>query len=137
MSEQNKALARRYFEAENNGNLAAMDELIAADVVVHGGLFPELPSGPAGIKEIHTTLRTAFPDISVTVEDMIAEGDKVVTRWTIRGTHKGELMGIAPTGKQITEEGIEIFRIAGGKIVEIRLIHDRLGLMQQLGVIPS
>jgi steroid delta-isomerase-like uncharacterized protein len=79
----------------------------------------------------------AFPDLNVTVEDEIAEGEMVVTRWTIRGTHQGDLEGIAPPGQQIELEGITIHRIEGGKIVEEWERYDNLGMMQQLGAVPS
>jgi predicted ester cyclase len=89
------------------------------------------------MKQGLTRAQAAFSDISITVEDQIAEGDKVVSRWTIRGTHKGEYMGIAPTGKQVTITGISIYRIEKGKIVEDWANSDMLGMLQQLGAIPS
>jgi steroid delta-isomerase-like uncharacterized protein len=82
-------------------------------------------------------MRAAFPDTRMTIEDEIAEGDKVVIRWTIRGTHKGEYMGIAPTGKEVTVTGISVYRIERGKIVEDWSNNDMLGMLQQLGAIPS
>ncbi|MFQ5901607.1 MAG: ester cyclase [Thermodesulfobacteriota bacterium] len=135
--EENKAIMRRWYEEVlNKGNLAVVDELIATDCVDHNPLAPELPAGLEGVKQGFTMFRTAFPDVRVTVEDMIAEGDKVVSRLTLRGTHKGEFMGIAPAGKQVTVASIDIVRIAGGKMVEHWDVIDELSMMQQLGVVP-
>jgi steroid delta-isomerase-like uncharacterized protein len=137
MSEQNKALSRRIAEeCFNKGNLAVADEVIAADFVDHSAP-PGLAPGVEGFKQLVAMYRNAFPDIRTTIDDVIAEGDKVVIRWTGRGTHKGELMGIAPTGKTVTVTGIGIDRIANGKIVEHWESFDQLGMMQQLGVIPA
>ncbi len=102
-TEENKAIARRmYEEIHNKGNLAAADGLVTADFVDHNSPEPGLPAGPEGIKQTFSMFLTAFPDFNTTVEDMVAEGDKVVARLTMRGTHKSELMGIAPTGRQVT-----------------------------------
>jgi steroid delta-isomerase-like uncharacterized protein len=139
MSEQNKALARRAFEEIwNRDNLAVVDELVAQnatfnDPSVPGGKF----TGPEGLKQFVQIYRGAFPDVRITINDQIAEGDKVVTRWTAVGTHKGELMGIAPTGKHATVTGVDIDRYQGGKVVEAWASYDMLGLLQQLGVVPS
>jgi predicted ester cyclase len=81
--------------------------------------------------------RTAFPDLQIPIEDVIAEGDRVVTRWTTRGTHQGELMGAAPTGNQLTVTGILIDRVSGGKIEEEWVDYDTLHLMQQIGAVPQ
>ena len=135
MSEQNKALNRRIFEAIDSQNLDALDKLIAADTVDHV-LPPELPPGLDGQKAFIGMFISAFPDIKMTVEDEIAEGDKVVTRWTAIGTHTGELMGIPATGKQVTIKGLDINRFSGGKNVEHWGQMDQMGLMQQLGVVP-
>jgi len=135
--EENKAFMRRmYEEVHNKGNLAVIDEVTAVDFIDHDPMVAELPPGPEGVKQEFSMLRAAFPDLHVTVEDMVAEGDKVVSRLTMRGTHKGEFMGIAPTGKQITVAVIDILRIVGGKIVEHWNIVDNLGMMQQLSVVP-
>ncbi len=135
MSEQNKALNRRIFKAIGDKNLDALDELIAADTVDHV-LPPEMPPGLDGQKAFIGMFISAFPDIKMTVEDEIAEGDKVVTRWTAIGTHTGELMGIPATGKQVTMKGVDINRFSGGKNVEHWGQLDQMGLMQQLGVVP-
>jgi predicted ester cyclase len=136
MLEENKAIARRIFEVFNTGNLALADELVAADVIDHQPP-PGIESGLAGFKQLVLMLRAGFPDLHVTVEDIIAEGDKVVGRTTIRGSHTGEFMGMAPTGKQFTMQAIDVMRFAGGKAVEHWGNQDDLGMMQQLGVIPT
>jgi steroid delta-isomerase-like uncharacterized protein len=120
VSERNKAIVRRYIdEVWNKGNMAVVDELVAANAVDHDPNNPPgLPPGAEGVKKHATAMRAALPDTHITVDDMIAEGDKVVTRWTARATHKGPLMGIAPTGKHVTVSGIWIDRIADGKIAE-------------------
>lgn len=136
MSEENKALIRRYYEeAWNKGNLAVLDEVVSPDYVDHN-LPPELPPNRAGLKQLMAMYQAAFPDTVMTIEDQIAEGDRVVTRWTARGTHKGDLMGVPATGKAVTVTGIDISRIAGGQEVEHWGQFDLMGLMQQLGVVP-
>jgi steroid delta-isomerase-like uncharacterized protein len=137
-AEQNKVIMRRYFEeAWNKGFLELLDEIVSPDYINHNPFVPDLPPGPAGLKPIFSGLRSAFPDLQHTLEEQIADGDKVATRWTFRGTHRGELMGIPATGKQVTISGIQIERIAGGKIVEHWRQSDDLGMMQQLGVIST
>ena len=136
MSEQNKALVRRAVdEIWNRGNFAVLDELVASDFVVH--MPPDDIHGPEGVQQFFTMLRNAFPDIHFTVEDQVAEGDKVVTRWTARGTHTGEFQGIPPTGKQSRLEGIDLDRIANSKAVECWSNMNELDLLQQLGVLPA
>ena len=136
-TEENKALTLRLIEEViNQGKLSTIDELIAADAVDHS-LPPGLPPGREGVKLFLGMIRTAFPDIHETVEDIIAEGDTVVTRTTWRGTHQGALLGIAPTGKQVSVSGIDISRVASGMFVEHWQSADDLGLLQQLGVIPA
>ena len=137
MSEENKALALRVFEEVwNKGNLDAIDEIYVPDIVDHPHP-PGLPPGVKGTKAFISMYLSAFPDTKMTVDLQIAEGDKVATRWTAQGTHKGELMGIPATGKQVTVTGIGIDRIAGGRIVETWGEFDQMGMMQQLGVVPS
>jgi steroid delta-isomerase-like uncharacterized protein len=134
--EKNKAIARRDFEQVwNKGNLDTVDEICAADGVGHMPGSPDIHS-LEGYKQYVTMYRNAFPDIHFTIEDEIAQGDKVVIRWTSRGTHQGELMGISPTGKQCTVTGITINRFSGGKIQESWNNWDALGMLQQLGVVP-
>ena len=137
MSEQNKAVSRRLVdEVFGKGNISAVDGLLADDFVDHNPI-PDQPPGREGFKHTASAVRTAFPDLTLTVDDMIAEGDKVVTRWTGTGTHSADFMGIPTTGKKVTITGIGIDRIAGGKIVEHWEQFDAMGMMQQLGVIPS
>jgi len=138
-TEQNKTLVRRYWdEAWNKGNLAVMDELVASDFDGH-----PLPSdanfgpGPEGQKRLVGLYRGAFPDMRMTIDDMIADGDRVVLRWTARGTNTGEMMGMPATGKPATVTGIIVNRLAAGKIAEGWGNFDALGMLQQLGVIPT
>ncbi len=137
MSEENKDLARRSWEMlVNQQNPEAIDELYAADLVWHE---PDQDvRGSEEAKQFLGMYLSAFPDMRVTVEDEIAEGDKVVTRWTIRGTHQGEIEEFGPpTGKQVEIAGITIHRIEGGKIVEEWERYDNLSVMQQLGLAPE
>ncbi len=136
-TEENKAIDRRIVEEVwNRKNLALVDELVDANFVLHGVGGPDL-KGPEGFKQFVNINATAFPDFHVTIEDMIAEGDKVVSRVTAWGTHQGDFMGIAPTGKQFEVTAIIISRYAGGKMVEGWLVNDVLGMMQQIGVVPK
>jgi steroid delta-isomerase-like uncharacterized protein len=134
-AEENKTIVHRAEELWNTGNLDIADEVYATDFVNHD------PSAP-DVRDLETykgfiaATRTGFPDFHVTMEDMIAEGDKVASRWTARGTHQGELIGIPPTGKQATWTGMTIYRFAGGKIVEAWWSKDMLSLLIQLGVVP-
>jgi steroid delta-isomerase-like uncharacterized protein len=138
MSEQNKTIVRRLFdELWNKGNLPVADELIAASYTHHDASTPDLGRGPESEKKRVTLYRTAFSDLRLTVEDMIAEGETVVARWSCRGAHKGDLNGIAPTGKQFVISGVSIVRFTGGKMVEGWINWDALGLMQQLSVVPE
>ena len=137
--EQNKTIVRRYWEqAWNKGNLTVMDELVASDFDGHPlPSDPDFGRGPAGQKRLVGMYRTAFPDVRMTIEDMTAEGDRVVLRWTARGTNTGEMMGMPATGKPATVTGIIVNRIAAGKMVEGWGNVDALGMLQQLGVIPT
>ena len=136
-TEENKATMRRLLnEGFIGGNTAIVDELVASDMVDHSPV-PGQASGLEGLKQMITMFRTAFPDLNVTVEDEVAEGDKVVIRVRTRGTHRGEFMGIAPTEKQIDIGEMHIVRFSGGKMVEHWGQEDSLGMMQQLGVIPT
>ena len=135
-TEKNKAITRRALEEVwNQGKLDVIDEIFAADYILHDPAVGEV-RGTEGLKQYVSMYRTAFPDVQLTIEDQIAEGDKVVTRFTFTGIHKGELMGIPPTGVQVTMTGIAIDRIAGDKLMEVWVIGDDLGMLQQLGVIP-
>lgn len=137
MSEQNKAVVRRFInEVMNKGNMSVLDELLAPNYVYHGPGGQEV-RGIEGAKDMIGMYRSAFPDMKSTVDDMIAEGDKVVTRWSATGTHKGDLMGIAHTGKKVKMTGMVINRLVKGKVVEDWEEFDQLGMMQQLGVAPT
>ena len=130
---ENKAIARRGYEAINQNNLDALDEVAAPDLTDHDPAPGQAP-GLEGVKQWFSSMHTAFPDFRMNVEDMIAEGDKVVARVRLSGTHQGEFMGIDATGNRVTITGIDILRIADGKIVEHWGNFDDLGMMQQLGV---
>ncbi len=135
-TETNKAIIRRFFEeAFGKGNLAVVDEIVAPDQVNGGpGALPELPPGPEGSKMLITAYRNAFPDLHFTIDQQIAEGNTVVTRWTAHGTHNGELAGIPATGKRATVVGLGVDRVENGKIVESWGLFDQFGMLQQLGV---
>ena len=136
--ENNKALLRRWFdEVWNQGRAEAIDELFAADGIAHGLSDDEASplKGPAGFKPFHQVFRGAFPDIEVVVEDMIAEGDKVVARCTVRGKHAGDHLGIAATNTPVLFDGIAIVRIADGKIVEAWNNFDFLKMKRQVGLL--
>ena len=138
LSETNKTVSRRFFEEVfGKGELNLLDELITTDHVNSGpGSIPGLPTGPEGTKQLVTLYRNAFPDVHFTIDEQIAEGDKVVTRWSAQGTHQGELAGLPATGKSSTVTGIAVDRLVNGKIAESWGIFDEFGLMQQLGAIP-
>ncbi len=119
----------------DKGSLAAVEELFSPNVLDHNP-SPGQASGLEGQKQSVSEFRAAFPDLHTTNDDLVAEGDKVVLRWSGHGTHQGSLFGIPPTGKQATFTGIEIYRLESGKVVERWAEFDVLGIMQQLGVIP-
>ena len=129
--EQNKAIVRRLFEAYNKQNLDALDELFASDYVDHILQLRGLES----FKQFYTQFFKGFPDTHSTIEDVVAEGDKVWTRSTVTGTHKGEYRGVPPTGKEITIRCVDIYRIVDGKMVEAWAVYDFLDFYKQLGVI--
>ena len=135
-AEKNKAVARRGYEAINQNNLDALDEVVASDITDNDPAPGQAP-GLEGVKQYFSSLHAAFPDVRMDVEEMIAEGDKVVARVSVSGTHRGEFMGIAPTGNRVTIKGIDILRVADGKMVEHWGKFDDLGMMQQLGVISE
>ena len=134
--EENKALVRREFdEVWNQGQLAVMDDIYTADIAYHSPGSPVI-HGPEGMKLIAGVLYTAFPDMQYTIEDMIAEGEKVAIRWTLTGTHDGDLMGVPPTGVQVTFTGNTIIRFAGGKYAELWSSWDARVMWLQLGINP-
>lgn len=133
---ENEELTDRIIEESiNRGELDVIDELVGSNYVLRDPGFPETVRGPEGFKQQIQMEREAFPDLTVRVDDRVAEGDKVVTRFTIRGTHEGEFLGIAPTGNNIEVNGFVIDRFASGKLVESDHLLNSLGIMHQLGVI--
>ena len=138
MSDENKKIARRVFdEVWSQGKLDLADEILTPDFVGRPGGMGEPFKGPAGAKEFIGRLREAFPDITFVVEEMVAEGDLVATRWTGTGTHHGEFMGFEPTGRQATVAGMTMQRFKDGRIVEGWTQQDALGLLRQLGALPE
>jgi steroid delta-isomerase-like uncharacterized protein len=137
-TEQNKAIVRQMVEETfNRGNVSRTDDFLAPDFVEREELPPGIPRTREGVKQLTIALRSAFPDFKATIDDIVAEGDKVVVRQTWSGTHKGEFMGIPPTGKRVSFGVIDIIRIAGGKAVEHWGQMDSMGMMQQLGAIST
>jgi steroid delta-isomerase-like uncharacterized protein len=134
MSAENKVLVRRWFEEVwNKGRAAAIDEMLAPNGVVHG-LGPA-PQNNAEFKKFHTAYRNAFPDVSIQIEAMVAEGDLVAARWHGKATHRGDGLGFAATGKPIHFSGMVFVRIEGGKLVEGWNIFDQLSMLQQMGLV--
>jgi predicted ester cyclase len=138
MSEANETLAHRFhMDIFVEGNLDAADEILSPDFVWHGGYSPgEDQRGPEPVKQVASAIMSALPDTRMSHEDTVVGGDKVLVRWRSTGTHEGELMGVPPTGRRVTMTGFDLFRIEGGKIAEMWQEADRLGLLEQLGVIP-
>jgi steroid delta-isomerase-like uncharacterized protein len=137
MFEENKILVRLLLEDDiSKGDVAVAERIIAPDFYDHTNP-PGMQHGLEGHKAIVALFRAAFPDQWWQIEDLIAEGDRVVARTTMRGTHLGDFFGIPPTGRQVTVSGMHILRIAGGRIAEHWGTNDDLGLMRQLGAIPE
>ena len=136
--EANKGITHRYAEELwNQGKSSVIADLVAVDIVVHGAGFPDM-KGQEAFSNSFSLFRHAFPDFHVTIDDMVAEGDKVAFRWTESGTHKEEYAGITATGKHVRWTGMSVYRIANGKIAEMWVNNmDDLGLLQQLGAIPK
>lgn len=129
----NAELIRRLHRALlESRDLATVDEFFADGFVSHNNP-PELPPGLAGVKRFFEMFRDAFPDLEVTIDELVVEGDRVAVATTMRGTHRGELMNLPPTGKRVSVTGIDMVRIEDGKIVEHRGLTDTVGLMRQLG----
>jgi steroid delta-isomerase-like uncharacterized protein len=138
MAQENSILIRRWFEEVwNNGRMDAIDEMASPDVIGHGQAQHATDIGLKEFKPFVKSLRSAFPDMKVTIDYLIEQDDKVVARWTSVMTHQGEFLGIAPTGKQATITGTSIQRISGGKIVEGWDNWDQLGLLVQIGALPA
>ena len=134
---ENKAVVRRWFAETDKGNYAIVDELCAPNYVDHNPPLPGMPVGRAGVHRANAVLRAAFPDTVHTIEDQVAEGDKVVTRLRGRATFTGEILGIPPNGQVVEIGGIIIHRLEAGKLVEHWAVSDQLSFMQQLGAIPA
>lgn len=135
--EENKAMVREtMLEMWSKGNLDVADKAFASDYVYHDPSTPKPITGPQGLKDFVATYRKAFPNMHLTIADQIAQGDRVVTRWVCIGTHRGDLMGISPTGAEVTVTGLTISRIAQGTIIEDWTSSNTLDVMRQLGVMP-
>ena len=132
-----KLIVRRFLEEPWKGNWDVIDEYVAPTYIGHDPSLPELIRGPDGARANFQMYLDAFTDAHIKVDDQIAEGGKVATRWTGQGTHTGEMNGIAPTGKEVTVSGLTISRLEGGKIVEEFQNWDTFGMMQQLGAVPE
>ena len=137
MSTANRELSRRFTELFSTGDEVLAEEILASDVVFHGTAGDGELRGIDAIKQFEAAYRRAYPDAHSTVEDQIAEGDKVVTRWRARGTHRGQLGPLAATDRQFEMDGITIELVAGGRIAEVWVARDELGLLGQLGVLPE
>ena len=137
MSEANKQLSRRFTELFSTGDEALADQILSPEVVFHGTAGDGELRGVDALKGFVAGYRRAFPDAHSTVEDQVAEGDKVVTRWRARGTHRGELGPIAATDRPFEMDGVTIERIEDGRIAEVWAARDELGLLRQLGVLPE
>ena len=136
--EENRALIQRFVgEVFNRGNLDVVDDIFAPVYVGHTAGLPEQTSGPEGVKEFIGLYSSAFPDVHTTIEDIIAEGDKVAYRWTAVGTHRAELLGVAPSNNRVELTGITIERIEDGRIVETYNNFDQAGMMRRIGAIPA
>jgi steroid delta-isomerase-like uncharacterized protein len=137
-TEDNKTQFRRTLEELfNQGDLAIADELFAPDFIDHAAAPGMNNRGPESMRQAATMLRTAFPDLHFTIEEVVAEGDTVAGRVTLSGTHQGPFLGIAPTGRSFRQAQMHFVRFRDGKSVEYREVRDDLGMMQQLGVIPA
>ena len=138
MSSENEQLVRRAFdELWSQGRLEIADEVFSPDYINHDPATPNLGKGPEAEKQIVTLYRNAFPDLQFTIDQMVVAGDFVTTRFTARGTHKGQLWGIAPTKRLVRVGGTALYLVLGGRIAERWAVWDALGLMQQLGVVPA
>lgn len=134
MSKENKALVQRWFdEVWTEGRVASIDALMAPSCMVHG--LGEDTRGPEGFKPFHAAYRSAFPDVKISVDHMVAEGDVVAARWSGTGTHSGDGLGFPATGKQVRLSGMTFARVQNGKLVEGWNVFDQFGMFQQLGIV--
>jgi steroid delta-isomerase-like uncharacterized protein len=135
--ERVRAIMGRYYEEIwNQGRLEVCDQLIAPDYVNHSAPLPGLPAGPGGLKQIVAAVRRAFPDLHYTIEDLVVGGEKAALRTTMRGTHQGAFLGVAPTGRQVEVQELQIEHLRDGQIVAHWHLIDEQGLQRQLGVLP-
>lgn len=137
MSQELKALVQREMDIFSQGDYSVADQIISPDYIGYDPATPEPIRGPEGVKEQAAGYRAAFSDLQLTIDHQVAEGEYVVTRWTARGTHDGELFGIPATGRSVTTTGISIERVVGDKVVEDHTVWDALGMMQQIGAVPA
>lgn len=135
-AESNKAVVRRYRELHNQNRLDLLGEVLDPSFVPHN-MLPGLPGGLEGARLAHQGFMAAFPDATATTDDLVAEGDRVVERYTLTGTNSGSFLGAPATGKSIRTGSIAIYRLSNGKIVEHWGEHDGLGVMMQLGLMPA
>jgi steroid delta-isomerase-like uncharacterized protein len=133
----NKTIARNFLDGFNGSDLSSVEEWVAPNFTNIDPGTPPLPAGPEGYRLLIKGYRTAFPDLQMTVDDMVAEGDRVAVRWTAHGNNTGPLMNMPASGKAATVTGISILTISGGKVAEQRSNWDTLGMLQQFGVIPT
>jgi len=134
--ESNIAAQERFGAAVNNGDFRAFDEVVAPNAVDHDPAPGQAP-GPEGYRQFFTELRTAFPDLKISVEHMVADADNVAFAYTVSGTNQGAFMGFAPTGKRMQVRGMQISKFADGKMIERWGSSDQMGMLQQLGLLPS
>lgn len=139
MTDEKKALADRFhMDIFQAGRLEVADEILTPDFAIHGpGYPPEWTRGPEGTKQLATAIVDGIPDRRIAHHETVAEGDLVMIRWSMTGTHDGDLMGVPPTGRPIDVTGFDLFRIESGRIAELWQNWDQLGLMQQIGAIPA
>ena len=136
-ADENKTIARRFLQVWTRGNLDLVDELAAPDITVIYPVLGEPLRGAEAFKQLLAHVHVGMPDLELSVQEQIAEGGKVAIRWQASGTHGGEFMGIPPTGKSVAWTGITFYCLAGGRVAEERGEEDALGLMRQLGAIPT
>jgi steroid delta-isomerase-like uncharacterized protein len=136
-TEDNRAIACRFGEVWAAGGLHIVDELASPDIIVSYPAYPQPIRGAEAFKTFLAEFFVGLPDVTVTIDDTLAEGDKVAVRWTIRGTHKGTLLGFPATGRPVQISGITFYRITGGKVVEETGIGNTLGLLQQIGAVVA
>jgi steroid delta-isomerase-like uncharacterized protein len=136
MSEDHKAIATRFYDGVNAGDLSVVDELVADDFVDHEE-FPGIPTDKEGVRQFFVMFRAAFPDMRMEAREVLGDGDLVSARFVFTGTHEGEFMGLPATGKRVEVEGFDMVRLRDGQVTEHWGVMDAMALMQQLGAIPE